>query len=574
MKRKNTTRSNSRLNGEIKHNSYRSRSNSTKSTTDRRKFLAGTAGGMAAALLGSWPLQEMAAQQASSTTQGDWDPGVVRHLLPTVNDTCMLLKTSLNRPLATPPQLRIEGGGTNQRIEGRMNDTLGEFWQFYAEDLTPTQRYQLSLVDGSGSSLCESWPLTTFPAPDQQPEQARMLFYTCAGGPQGAYTGIGERRGNLPTEIRNRLLRRGLSFAPDAVVANGDHIYWDLHTWQGEGAGGLSERGEESDFDYSGRVFGGSNEAALKMAADPQIVPVYGNDFRSTPVFFLQDDHDHWENDSPLTYPVPWFQLELARATQQLYYPEFLSDQTRPAGLPWSMRGDRGQLSESFGTLRYGQLAEILLYDVRRTMGVGDLNSVFIDLEVEKWLHERTASHDTRHLVHAPSNPPGWTAGKWGEWYPDVLDPSTGTLTTRLPKPSWRQGWLDQHDRLLQSLSDMQHRTPLVVSGDLHAIGMGEIQRTGRLDLSANPVTTILSGPVGTSIRGFPSVVRGIRPLPSEHLDIDEQVIPLEEHGFTLVDFLQDRTVVRLFKWDVNSQTVDAIDSLEPFHTVELEAPV
>ena len=49
--------------------------------------------------------------------------------------------------------------------------------------------------------------------------------------------------------------------------------------------------------------------------------------------------------------------------------------------------------------------------------------------------------------------------------------------------------------------------------------------------------------------------------------------MPLEEHGFTLVDFLEDRTVVRLFKWDVNSQTLDAIDELEPFHTVELEAP-
>ncbi|MDP6652401.1 MAG: hypothetical protein QGF90_09905 [Gammaproteobacteria bacterium] len=573
MKKRKFTPDSSFSSVQKNHRQFANAGFSAASGIDRRKFLAGTAGGMAAALLNSWPLQAMAAQALPATADSDWDTGVVRHLLPTVSDTRMLLKTSLLRPLATPPRLRIEGGGTTRQIEGRMNDTSGEFWQFYVEDLTPSIRYQLSLQDGSSTSLCEPWPLATFPAPQQRPEQARMLFYTCAGGPQGSYRGIGDRSGNLPTEIRNRLLRRGLSFAPDAVIANGDHIYWDLHTWQGENPGGLSAAGQRSDFDFQGQVFGGSNEAAMKMAVDPQIIPVYGTDFRSTPVFFLQDDHDHWENDSPLSYPVPWFQLQLARATQQLYYPEFLADSARPAGLPWSMRSERGELSESFGTLRYGQLAEVLLYDVRRTLNVGDLNAAFLDPAVEQWLHERTASHDTHHLVHTPSNPPGWSAGKWGEWYPDVLDRNTGSLTTNVPKPNWRQGWLDQHDRLMQSLTAMRHRTPLVISGDLHAIGMGEIQRTGSLDLRTNPVTTVLSGPVGTSIRGFPSVVRGIGSTPSAHLDLNEQVAPLEEHGFTLVDFLQDRSVVRLFKWNVNSQPVDAIDTLEPFHTIELEAP-
>ena len=105
-------------------------------------------------------------------------------------------------------------------------------------------------------------------------------------------------------------------------MANGDHIYWDLHTWQGENAGQLShpsvtvselrdaesqlqpvfariERGRQSNFDFSASVFGASNETAMKAAAGPQIVPVYGSDFRSVPVFFLQDDHDkHWENDA------------------------------------------------------------------------------------------------------------------------------------------------------------------------------------------------------------------------------------------------------------------------------------
>jgi len=74
-------------------------------------------------------------------------------------------------------------------------------------------------------------------------------------------------------------------------------------------------------------------------------------------------------------------------------------------------RSDRGELSESFGTLRYGNLVEVLMYDVRRTLQVGEMNAAFLDPVVENWLAARTASHDTRHLVHAPSNPPGWSAG-------------------------------------------------------------------------------------------------------------------------------------------------------------------
>ena len=537
---------------------------------DRRRFLKASASGAAAAWLGSWPWQPLLAQQGALLGQDGWNSGQVRHILPGVSDTRMLIKISVARPLSEPPELRLQETGSIRRVAGHMNDTAGEFWQFYVEDLTPATRYELSLRDAAGNYLCDAWPLATFPAPDQNVDRLRLLFYTCAGGPEGSYSDIGERAGYLPTLIRNRLLRRGLAFAPDAAIANGDHIYWDLHTWQGEGAGQLSPAGRESNFDFAARVSGGHNEAALKLAAGPQIVPVYGTDFRSTPVFFLQDDHDHWENDSPLTYPVPWFQLQLARVTQQLYYPEFLPDSTRSAGLPWSTTSERGELSESFGTLRYGNLAEVLLYDVRRTLQVGELNAVFLDRVVEDWLHERTTSRDTRHLVHAPSNPPGWTAGKWGEWYPDTLDPDTGQLTTDIAKPHWRQGWLEQHDRLMQSLAKMRHRRPLVVSGDLHATGVGAIHGSGNLDFSDNPITTILSGPVSTSIRGFPSVVRNARPMPSRHLDFDEQVVPYEQHGFTLVDFEQDTIVARLFKWDVNSEPLEAIDSLQPYHTVEL----
>lgn len=539
----------------------------------RRDFLRGSAGSMAGAWLSAWPWQKLAAQQDLNPVTDNWDSGIVRHLLPAVNESRILIKASFSSALTETPRLLIQNGSSNRLVEGYVNDTSGEFWQFYATELQSDTEYELSLQDSGGNALCEPWPLSTFPAPQQNPEQVRVLFYTCAGGPEGEYFGIGDRRGNLPIVIRQRLLKRGLSFTPQAAVANGDHIYWDLHTWQGDQAGELSPAGQRSNFDFAARVMGGSNEEAMKLAAGPQIAPLYGTAFRSTPVYFLQDDHDHWENDSPLTYPVPWFQLQLARTTQQLYYPEFLPDVTRSAGLPYSSSSARGELSESFGTLRYGQLLEVLLYDVRRTLSVGELNAVFLDSNVENWLVQRTASQDTRHLVHVPSNPPGWTAGKWGEWYPDVLHPETGQLTTQIPKPHWQQGWLNQHDRIMQSLADMKHRNPLVIAGDLHATGVGTMHGTGNLDFSDNPITNILCGPVSTSIRGFPSVVRGVRPAPSQYLNFQEQVPPFEEHGFSIVDFEQDRIVAKLFKWDVNSQPVDAIDTLEPYYTVELDRP-
>ena len=190
--------------------------------------------------------------------------------------------------------------------------------------------------------------------------------------------------------------------------------------------------------------------------------------------------------------------LQLARATQGLYYPEFLPDVARPLGLPWSSVGDRvWGVSESFGTLRFGRLVEILLYDVRRSQSMAGPSAVCVDPEVEQWLKARTAATEVTHIVHVPSNPPGWTAGKWGEWYPDVLG-REGKLTTSEPKPYWQPGWLKQHDRLIDAMAAMKGRVPLVISGDLHAIAIGRMRRSGRLDLKDNPVNVVLSGPIGS----------------------------------------------------------------------------
>ena len=62
----------------------------------------------------------------------------------------------------------------------------------------------------------------------------------------------------------------------------------------------------------------------------------------------------------------------------------------------------------------------------------------------------------------------GWSAGKWREWYPDVVAPegfeglvtnelnfegaTKGVLTSKAQKYLWQRGWWSQHQRLLQAL--------------------------------------------------------------------------------------------------------------------------
>ena len=42
---------------------------------------------------------------------------------------------------------------------------------------------------------------------------------------------------------------------------------------------------------------------------------------------------------------------------------------------------------------------------------------------------------------------------------------------------------------------------------------------------------------------------------------------------FSIVDFERDSIELKLFKWDVNSQPLSAIDSLQPYHAFAVERP-
>ena len=540
---------------------------------NRRQFFR--AGGATAALA----LLPMGRPSAAEQADDGWRRGDLKHLVPAANHDRFLVKCSFHSSRPAPV---LEIG--DMRVDARMTDSEGRYFAFDVGGLKPDHEYTLRLMDGQ-APITDPWPLKTYPAPDAQPESVRLLAYTCAGG-HPAYPG--DVQPFLSLALRRRLLQRALTFAPDAAIAIGDHIYWDQRTQLESAREDVRERALAW---YTSRGMlapslpakGTVNEAAIKSAVEPQFADLYGVMLRSTPSYFVCDDHDYFENDEAteqfVTLPPHAYQLSFARFTRELFMPEFLPDPDRPLLMSGAGAGDRGLgISESFGTFRYGNLAEALIYDCARFLSLkGDVAGL-VPPEAETWLRARTADQRVRHVFHVPSHPFGWTAGKWREWYPDVADTGEGDtavaqmrpsgeetfrLTTARAKFFWQRGWFLQHQRLLAALGGQPERAGVVLSGDLHATGHIHIHRSQDLALP-NPVHAILTGPLGTGV-GWPSRARGTPPLVATGLEVEDVAGVREKNGFALLDIDPGSVTVRLFEWR-RGEPEDAIDTLEPYH--------
>ncbi len=510
---------------------------------DRRTFLKYSAA--SAALLSPY----------SSATAAPWSGGRIRHLLPHASADSFSIKCSFSSP---QNNLALQIGSKSFR--GRATDSDSRFWEFSASGLEANHEYDLRIVGGR-RAVSEPWPLRTMPSfsgPGSNTEHARILIYTCAGGSDTA-EGLFH-----PISVRRRLLQRALSYKPNLAIGVGDQVYWD-QTVTGarlEGRQSLDAKWGRLNPDLP--ILGSRNEDALTRSLDEQIAMLYQTDFRSIPTILTQDDHDYFENDDAndkfIAFPPRHFIKQLADTSQRLYYPDHMTDAMQGPTLP-----------KGYGTIRWGKLLEMLLYDCRRFLNLKGPSAVFVEESAERWLARRTADEDAaRHLIHVPSTPMGWSAGKWGEWYPDRLEEG-GTLGTTHAKPYWQQGWFNQHQRILNMLAAQETRIPLMLSGDLHAIASGAIMRSGNETLK-QPVHSVLAGPISSDGWSWPSAFRGTGPLVPSQLEVEERTRPLEHNGFTILDVDTSGITVKQFAWH-KSMGLAAIDSLQPLEEFRLDTP-
>lgn len=537
--------------------------------SDRRAFLKSTA---AIAGMG---------QSYGSFSRPSWRSGPVAHLIPSASHRQVSIKVIFSRRVVRP-QLGIDG----RYITGEPTDTEGVGFSFDAEKLKSGTEYELNLLE-DGQPITDSWPLTTQPAPHSKPDHLRLLVFTCGGG--HPLMSEGQDSVFLPQTTRRRLLQRGLSFRPDAMIAVGDHVYWDQRTWLESSSSRTREFVSRlyrsvGMLDRSLPAYGGTNEKLLKIVAGEQITPLYGTELRSTPSYFINDDHDYFENDEAtdryVTLPPEPYQKHFFEFVRNHYLPDFLPVPGMPGAMSGAMSNGHNRY---FGALRWGQLNEVLMYDCAGHLTLKGETAGLVPADVERWLLARTSDESIAQLLHIPSHPFGWSAGKWREWYPDVADTGKAgaqtakmgadgepfKLTTGKPKFMWQKGWWHQHQRLLASLTKQRRRPGIVLSGDLHATGHAKIVRSGKLSLAENPVHSIITGPLGTG-SGWASRARGTPPMVAGDIQIESPAPVTERNGFTLLDIKPEGVRVRLFAWRREVATVDDIDSLEPYHDVTI----
>ena len=524
----------------------------------RREFLVVSAGAAALSMFG-W-LQSVGAQPADA-----WNQGQLAHLIPTASHERFLIKASFKAPLTDAPRLSVNG----KSIEGVQTDPQGRFWRFDALSLQPATPYELRLTEPGGAPLCDAWPLTTFPAPDAAPDRLRILAFTCAGGYDGPR--LEGKTTYLDMAARRRLLARGMSFRPDVVIANGDHIYWDIKT-------SLNKPFAKYVQEQVWAKFGGALDLTVPMlhprnasiflgVCDYQIPGLYGTTLRSTPAYFVTDDHDMFENDEfdahVAALPPDTYGTLGAEQTQRLYYPEFLPDPHRPAWLPGGDKaGAPTGTNITFGTLRWGKLLEAVFYDCRRYVDYKEDHAKVLPQWVEDWVIARTRAEDTAHFFHAPSLPFAYSSGKLGDWYPDLLDDETGRLVLYREKAGWQRGWFAQHQRLIEALAAQTRRAPVIVQGDFHATAAGTMVRSGELAL-AQPVHVVMTGTLGTGDMAFPSAFRSVESKPSQLVGMDEALKPTEKNGFAIIDVTPDKLTFTQFMWRP-PQPVEEIDTMKP----------
>tara|TARA_Y100001933_G_scaffold81481_1_gene82804 strand:- start:1267 stop:2862 length:1596 start_codon:yes stop_codon:yes gene_type:complete len=464
----------------------------------------------------------------------------VKHILSSASHEKLAVTLSLSQATSEMGLLLDD----DYMVKGVSTDSEGKHWQFIVNNLSPNKSYKLQLVS-ENVNIYKAWSLKTFPEPHSEIDSLKVMSFTCPGGGDG-FRASG-REFFKPFKFRQNIFEEGLSKNPDIVISIGDHVYWDLRGQDSPPVGRNSKlikfflggylRLRYGAFNRNETVNSIVNEKVLKRIGNEQIASLYGTKFKSVPIFFIPDDHDYFENDDAeeeiVTFPADKFSKYAFRKMADLFYPPLLDT---PDGEP----------GRHTGRIRYGNIFEGLMADCAGNMTLGNDKALLISNEDENWLMSRIKKSRAKHLAFIPSHPLGYTAGKWREWYPDVVaeDGATGvvvnellsglqgSLTTNVNKYLWQEGWFLQHQRLLSSVAERKG-SRFIFSGDIHAIGASSIIKSGQMNLKKR-VKTFLVGPVSSSTGTWPSFARGITASSPEHLESYQLYPTKEENGFTL----------------------------------------
>ena len=269
--------------------------------------------------------------------------------------------------------------------------------------------------------------------------------------------------------------------------------------------------------------------------------------------------------DSLVTFPADAFSKDAFQKMADLFYPPFIDTPDN-------------KLGRRTGRIRYGNAFEGLIADCAGNMTLGEEKAVLISNEDEKWLISRINNSKAKHLAFIPSHPLGYTAGKWREWYPDVvaeegtsgtvinelLSGRKGSLTIDANKYLWQKGWFLQHQRLLQSISE-RVGSRFIFSGDIHALGASSILKSDKIKLKRE-VKTFLVGPISSSTGTWPSFARGITADNPNQLICESLYRTREENGFTLFTIENAQAVA-----EINSCGGHNPDNLETGEMVSSE---
>jgi len=155
-----------------------------------------------------------------SDEKPNWNTGSVAHIIPTASHDKFLIKKSFHQAVPEA-QLKL---GKSRFINRVKTDQDGRFWYFDVPGLQADTSYDLQLAEGgkAKTSLCDNWPQKTFSSPDAKSQMLRILIYTCAGGYDAPpFKG---KTAWLDMNARKQLFPKAISFNPDIVIANGNHI--------------------------------------------------------------------------------------------------------------------------------------------------------------------------------------------------------------------------------------------------------------------------------------------------------------------------------------------------------------